>query len=735
MNKPKILVVTSCTGKKKFKLDKQLILTDFYNPKVLNKKEKQLKKYACCATQMYTGLQHLRLVEGVKILRNILGEKVIDLVIISAGYGLIHEYDTIVPYSVTFNKMKVEEINNHASFLNIHDDLERLIPNYNLVFFLLGENYLRSLQFPFKTDREKILFFLASQKSLNLIPDLSAQSYLVPLSNAEAKKYQYSLIGLKGLLFKKFAEVVAKKPDLINKFIKNPTIFTDIIEPNNQQLTLDLEEEKKLPISSRKTQVININRANKLKIKVHSRSESNSIINLPDEQPAKNKHYSIKYFIPEWDDYVDPDYDFLANTHSQNRIPYKDDVYAHEIYKQPCYDGILISRTIFEKNRSKREKILADGIHKYIRFRGDIIGDCGAFSYINEEVPIYTTEEVLDYYQTIGVNYGVSVDHLIVGGFAKNPEIRNKRYQITIDNAQEFIKQHSQKNYDFVPIGAVQGWDIESYVNAVKDYISMGYKYIGLGGFARSKTEDILPVLAAIKPYLTEETRLHLFGVGRLNAVPIFRHLGVTSFDSASPLRKAWLDRKANYHAMDGKTYSAIRVSKSISTKIITGIAEQNLREKVFLEDKKNRLKQLGDKALKSVRRYAENKMDLDDVLKDIIKFDELAIEFDLLNRLAKKFKKLKAEKSSMNEDDFNSQFQILFNQLESINSLVKKEINKHTIMYQKVLEDKPWTKCDCPICQEIGVEVVIFKGNNRNRRRGFHNTYTFYQRFKDLIK
>ena len=36
---------------------------------------------------------------------------------------------------------------------------------------------------------------------------------------------------------------------------------------------------------------------------------------------------------------------------------------------------------------------------------------------------------------------------VIVGGFAKNPEIRNKRYQITIDNAQEFIKQHSQKNY------------------------------------------------------------------------------------------------------------------------------------------------------------------------------------------------------------------------------------------------------------------------------------------------
>ena len=26
------------------------------------------------------------------------------------------------------------------------------------------------------------------------------------------------------------------------------------------------------------------------------------------------------------------------------------------------------------------------------------------------------------------------------------------------------------------------------------------------------------------------------------------------------------------------------------------------------------------------------------------------------------------------------------------------------------------------------GIDVVIFRGNNRNRRRGFHNTYVFYQ-------
>jgi hypothetical protein len=29
---------------------------------------------------------------------------------------------------------------------------------------------------------------------------------------------------------------------------------------------------------------------------------------------------------------------------------------------------------------------------------------------------------------------------------------------------------------------------------------------------------------------------------------------------------------------------------------------------------------------------------------------------------------------------------------------------------------------------------VVIFRGNNRNRRRGFHNTYAFYHLFQRIL-
>ena len=52
----------------------------------------------------------------------------------------------------------------------------------------------------------------------------------------------------------------------------------------------------------------------------------------------------------------------------------------------------------------------------------------------------------------------------------------------------------------------------------------------------------------------------------------------------------------------------------------------------------------------------------------------------------------------------------------------------------RRTLEDRPWAKCPCDICRDVGVEVLIFRGNNRNRRRGFHNTFVFYQLLQDEV-
>jgi hypothetical protein len=57
----------------------------------------------------------------------------------------------------------------------------------------------------------------------------------------------------------------------------------------------------------------------------------------------------------------------------------------------------------------------------------------------------------------------------------------------------------------------------------------------------------------------------------------------------------------------------------------------------------------------------------------------------------------------------------------------------RRSALYRETLKDKPWKRCLCAMCRELGVEVIIFRGNNRNRRRGFHNLWVVRQRLNRL--
>jgi Queuine tRNA-ribosyltransferase len=685
---PRILVITSCTGEKVVKPENQLTLADFKDAKLLKRREASLKAFSYPAGQIYTGMQHLRVMEGVQNLRQAIGDKQVDIAILSAGYGLIAEDRSIVPYEVTFNTMKGHEVDAWAETLKIHQAFEQTIQGYDLVFVLLGDNYLRAVRLPIQANPEQTLVFLASKGSSRVIEKSLAQAFVLPLSNADAKLYRYGLVGLKGFLFKKFAEAVVKDPHLLHKVCEFPQSFKAIIDQSCEQ---PIEQ---LALAEILEQVPVVPKRSKRKEEPEEDVEESEFLPIPNLPPAPNVHLGMKYYIPEWDDHVDPGYDFLNNQLTPNRDPYADEVYAHQIYAVPNYDGILVSKVVVDSSKKKRSRVEAVGIHQFIRYQGPVMGDCGAFGYIKEEVPPYNTVEILDYYQNLGFDYGVSIDHLIVGPFAE-PGVREKRYELTIDNARDFIEKHHSGGYTFTPMGVAQGWSPETYAEAVKGNVEMGYDYIALGGLARAPSKEIIEILKAIHPHLQSNTRLHLFGVARINAIPVFRHLGVTSFDSASPLRRAWLGSGANYHTMTGKMYTAVRVPP---------VDGHGVRVKRLLEagvSDQATLRGLEQKALKSLRAFDADKLGLEETLEALLAYDDL-LE---LPRDGK---------------------------VDPVDQAKRKTM--HLRMYRELLEDRPWKTCSCVICQEVGVEVIIFRGNDRNRRRGFHNTCMFYKRFQDLL-
>jgi len=65
---------------------------------------------------------------------------------------------------------------------------------------------------------------------------------------------------------------------------------------------------------------------------------------------------------------------------------------------------------------------------------------------------------------------------------------------------------------------------------------------------------------------------------------------------------------------------------------------------------------------------------------------------------------------------------------LEEYDQLITPDRPPTRELLRETLEARPWRSCLCDICRRDGIQVVIFRGNNRNRRRGFHSTYVFYR-------
>jgi hypothetical protein len=402
----------------------------------------------------------------------------------------------------------------------------------------------------------------------------------------------------------------------------------------------------------------------------------------------------MKFFFPDSQDLVDPSFDFNRETRSADRVRHRHDQYAHEVFSTPAFDGLLVSKGIVDGfgatgsryTTAQRHRLLRVGLQEFFRTSNlnlPIIGDCGAFTYVREPVPPYTVDEVIEFYVECRFDLGISVDHVILAYQPKFDGLENAipqdlvdRQEITLQLASEFIKKQQALNLDFKPMGVAQGWSPKSYARAVIELQKMGYDYIALGGMVPLKTREILDCLAEINEVRSPNTKLHLLGVTRTDHITVFASYGVASFDSTSPLRQAFKDDRDNYYTLD-RTYTAIRIPQvegnpSLQRKITSGAVSQD------------RARQLEKSCLELMRRYESNDCSLEQVLDALITYDTFC---------------------EPNRD--------------------------HREIYREVLTDRPWSRCPCDICRKLGYHVILFRGAERNRRRGFHNVWVFYRRLR----
>jgi len=427
----------------------------------------------------------------------------------------------------------------------------------------------------------------------------------------------------------------------------------------------------------------------------------------------------MKFLYSDTQDYVDPGYDFINDRNAPEREKYWSDAYAHELMNPAPYDGLLVAMSAVRQAPSvpsskvrystpEEQRMLRDGARQFLRFDGPrfhdsmLMGDCGAFAYAELPSPAFSPEEVVEFYLDGGFTHGVSPDHIVFECDLDNPSAASRpedvrfRYDITLANAEHFLKLARQQDSAFVPLGAVQGWSPDSMGEAAASLEKMGFNYLAVGGLVPLKPNAIKAVLSAIRSKIAPDTRLHLLGFAKADHIHEFTGFGIASFDSTSPLIRAFKDNKANYYipAPSGGIdyYAAIRIPQAIENpRLVQGIKRGLFCAEELHAKERN--------ALDSLRAYDREELPLDATLDAVLGYHQFLIRGSL---------------------DLSAQQQ--YNELQKVreNSL-------------RTLGDRPWKRCDCDICAAIGVEVIIFRSSNRNKRRGFHNLGVYHRHVQSI--
>jgi queuine/archaeosine tRNA-ribosyltransferase len=405
------------------------------------------------------------------------------------------------------------------------------------------------------------------------------------------------------------------------------------------------------------------------------------------------------YYWPAPLDLIDPSFNFEQEVGCFGMRQQQQQLLPHEILGADVYQGILISGAHLQKgnlrwNSSQLNRLLREGAKRFLRVDKNnairIMGDSGAYSidslFESTRKSVDHCLHIFNLYDAIGVDFGLAPDRIISGiqsaeGKQKQQEPPNEwrqRWLETQQLAESFLSIHKRRKPDWEPVGVAQGWDVASYQLSVTNLEQMGYSYIALGGLNSLQTGKILECVAACSGVKKITTRLHLLGISRLECAQQFSAYGVTSFDSATPIRQAIKDRIDNYHGFD-RNYMAIKLPQTKnSPRLQKLMAQDSLLSK--------RLLQVEQDSLTILREYDQGRGSVETVLACLKQGAWLRQEED------------------------------------------------NTEAYRQLLVDRPWQDCACPICQQTGIEIMLLRNRERNLRRGFHNLHIFSAKMRALF-
>jgi hypothetical protein len=417
----------------------------------------------------------------------------------------------------------------------------------------------------------------------------------------------------------------------------------------------------------------------------------------------------MKFLFADSLDFVDPRYDFITDRSPNGREAYWDDLYPHEILGYAPYDGILVSHAIVTNGKyslSQAMRFRLVGAREFLRFPEEkypnswIFGDCGAFSYHTQLEPPYSVDDMVEFYGEGSFTHGCSVDHVIfefdekASGLSGGTQEARRRFDLTLENARKFLRSAKPLGNRFTPLGVIQGWSPDSMATAAEKLQAMGYRYLAAGGMVPLRSPQVHACLDAIRSKVRPDIGLHVLGFAKADQIHEFARYNITSFDTTSPLLRAFKDSKVNYYLPGSngslRYYMAIRIPQALENNTLTRLVKSG---RIAQE----KLSELERTALECVRAYDRGEVGLEQTLDATTKYAEI----------------------------------LLTDPEPDAPAVPERKLLDLRQRYRKTLEARPWKECTCAICSKISVEVAIFRSSNRNKRRGIHNLHVYHHHIK----
>lgn len=531
---PSLLVISSCTGAKLHKPPNQLVIDDFRKGgDHLRAREQELAEYRTSAKRLYTGAQHQQVSQAFDVLSKSKGI-VSRLEIISAGYGLIDQYKFIVPYETSFNELKSREVLDWSKQLGIHEALNARIKSYDIVIFLLGENYLKSALLPLQSRPDQSFIFLASGGSAAVLPEHAAKQAVLPLVNKDARRFGYGMVGLKGFLFHQLARAVAEDPEVLHDWHADPQSAITYLE--NWQaartaptLMSEAEEAAPAPLMPVTTGP-----------SIHRTGLGFNPLNLSSEAFYPKAQHELA---------VPPRARFTVVINNRDKLKLTQD---HEGAPLPAPKmeriwnfietdprGYLTSLAYHNPNSDPLPQTDEGNIY-----------DCGAWSYKAEPYPILkkrngplTPEGTMKLFEEAGAREGrdiiVSPDMMILDGL-DSPQVAREKIEISYQFARAMKPLAGAHR-----LMAVTHGSFEQRHEMMEHYLDLGYRHIALGSLALKSSRDPYFVYRCVEDALQYRAQvpdlyIHVLGVSSIKWAATLTHLGVDSFDGSSMYMSAF---------------------------------------------------------------------------------------------------------------------------------------------------------------------------------------------------